>query len=240
MLIKSVVIGVGFLCFTLWEKKKPFAHQSQNSLWTNLSLGLISASITSLVIFTGHYFYPSLTANTPIDIIQVLKTVILLDIASYTWHLLSHKIPWLWRLHQVHHSEINMTASSAFRFHFVEVLISLIPRFAFIYYFSLPLETVVIFEIIFQLSNMYQHSNIALPHRLDRIAQFFFVTPTMHRYHHALDPQKQMTNFSTIFSIWDKMMDTYEDNFADNIGKLGLAHHNQHFTLKKLLFFPFR
>lgn len=240
MFIKPLTIALGFLLLTLWEKRKPFAEQTENSLWTNLSLGLISVSLSSIAVFTWRH-YSHATSNTSVDLITVFKTFILLDLASYFWHLLSHKVPWLWRLHQVHHTEENMTASTAFRFHALEVLFSMIPRFAFIYYFKLPLEAVIIFEILFQLSNMFQHSNTTLPRPLDRAAQFFFVTPTMHRHHHFKDPQKQMTNFSTIFSIWDKMLDTYEPNQDDSKEKLGLPNSpTKPQTLKNLLLSPFK
>lgn len=223
-MLKPLVITVVFLACFLWERTRPFAKEKRSSLWINLSLGLVSFSITSaltmLLIDKGPS--PAITVNFR-NTVQLLFTIFLLDGISYLWHRAAHNIDFLWTLHKVHHSEERMESSSAFRFHALEVLLSLIPRYGLVAILALPFHFVMIFEVLFQCCNIFQHSNIKLPVGVEEKIQYLFVTPALHKSHHAVALSQQNTNFSTMFSFWDRIGSTFQKNIDTTPFKLGLS-----------------
>ena len=141
--------------------------------------------------------------------LAVAIAVIALDFIIYIQHVLFHAIPALWRLHRMHHSDIDLDVTSGSRFHPIEILMSMLIKFAAIAALGPPALAVLIFEILLNASAMFNHANIYLPPRVDRILRWFIVTPDMHRVHHSVLPQETNSNFGFNLPWWDRLMGTY-------------------------------
>jgi len=135
--------------------------------------------------------------------------LIALDAVSYAWHRANHRIPLLWRFHQVHHGDASFHVTTALRFHPGELVLALPVRIAAILAFGVPPEGVLAFELVFGAANLLEHGNFDLPRRAETIARRALMTPTLHRGHHAVAWVELDTNFGTIFSVWDRWGGTY-------------------------------
>ena len=141
---------------------------------------------------------------------EVILAFIILDFAIYLQHIATHKIPLLWRLHKVHHSDRDLDASSALRFHPIEIVLSMIYKCALVLLIGPAVIAVLIFEICLNASAIFNHANLILPQWLDRALRPFIVTPDMHRVHHSIIVSETDSNFGFNFSIWDRVFKTYQ------------------------------
>ena len=135
--------------------------------------------------------------------------VLLLDVAIYWQHRLFHRIPWLWRLHRVHHSDLAFDVTTGVRFHPLELLLSLLIKLAVIAALGAPAVAVVVFEILLSAGALFTHSDIALPARIDRAVRWLFVTPSMHRIHHSPLREETDSNYGFHLSLWDRLFASY-------------------------------
>jgi len=140
--------------------------------------------------------------------LQILLSVLLLDFVAYAWHIANHRVPFLWRFHSVHHSDINFDTSTAVRFHVGELFISMMVRLLVVFVFGIPVIGLLVFELIYQFFNTFEHGNIRLPRWLEQVLQLVFVTPALHRKHHSVRPHELNANYATIFSFWDRLGNT--------------------------------
>ncbi len=134
---------------------------------------------------------------------------LLLDLSFYYWHRLNHVLPFLWRFHNVHHSDPDMDVTTGFRFHFGEILISTVFRGVQVVLIGVSLETFLTFELVFQVATYFHHSNLRLPLGLERVLNFVLVTPRMHTIHHSQMREETDSNYSVIFSLWDRANRTF-------------------------------
>jgi sterol desaturase/sphingolipid hydroxylase (fatty acid hydroxylase superfamily) len=134
---------------------------------------------------------------------------IILDFAVWLEHLLSHKIPALWRIHRVHHSDTGLDLTTALRFHPLEILLSMLWKSAIIVLIGAPAISVLIFEIVLNGAAMFSHANVRLPARLDRTLRRLVVTPGMHSIHHSSQPNETDSNYGFNLSLWDRLFATY-------------------------------
>jgi sterol desaturase/sphingolipid hydroxylase (fatty acid hydroxylase superfamily) len=137
-----------------------------------------------------------------------------LDAVSYLWHRANHRLPLLWRFHRVHHADASFHVTTALRFHPGELLLALPVRLAAILALGVPPEGVLLFELVFGAANLLEHGNFDLPGRLDPLARRLFITPALHRAHHAADWRELDTNFGTVFSVWDRLARTFRASDA--------------------------
>ncbi len=142
-------------------------------------------------------------------VLALVFSIVALDLLIYGQHVLFHWQPWLWRLHMIHHVDQELDASSGIRFHPVEILISLVIKSVAVVFLGAPFLAVVIFEIVLNLSAMFNHGNIRLPQGMDRVLRWVIVTPDMHRVHHSVTPKETHSNFGFNLSLWDKVFGTY-------------------------------
>jgi len=142
--------------------------------------------------------------------LEVLAAFIVLDFAIYLQHIATHKIPILWRLHKVHHSDRDLDASSALRFHPIEIMLSMIYKCALVLLIGPAVLAVLVFEICLNASAIFNHANLALPLWLDKYLRIIIVTPDMHRVHHSIIPKETDSNFGFNFSVWDRLFRTYQ------------------------------
>ncbi len=141
----------------------------------------------------------------------VLVSVVLLDLAIYLQHVMFHAVPVLWRLHRVHHADLDFDVTTGARFHPVEIILSMLIKFAVILLLGPPVVAVVIFEVLLNATAMFNHGNLRLPPSLDRILRWLVVTPDMHRVHHSVADDEANSNFGFNLPWWDRLFGTYRD-----------------------------
>lgn len=139
----------------------------------------------------------------------VAATVLIFDLAIWVQHLVTHKVPLLWRFHRVHHADRDIDVTTAIRFHPVEIAFSMLLKIGLVYLLGPPALGIVLFEIILNGTAMFNHANIRLPLRLDALLRQVLVTPDMHRVHHSDRRDEHDANYGFALSIWDRMFGTY-------------------------------
>jgi sterol desaturase/sphingolipid hydroxylase (fatty acid hydroxylase superfamily) len=169
--------------------------------------------------------------------------LLILDCVIYWQHRLLHRIPLLWRLHKIHHTDLDLDFSTGVRFHPLEILLSMLLKTGVILALGIPATAVLVFEILLNSFSLYTHSNIALPAGLERMLRRLFVTPDMHRIHHSLDRAETDSNFSFNLSLWDRLFGSYRATPAlePRTMPLGLEQYRNPAELgfTKLLKIPF-
>ncbi|MFQ5625228.1 MAG: sterol desaturase family protein, partial [Methyloligellaceae bacterium] len=147
--------------------------------------------------------------------LDVVIAMIVLDMAIYGQHVASHKIPLLWRLHKVHHTDVDFDVTTAIRFHPVEIALSMLWKITIVLILGAPPLAVVLFEVTLNGCAMFNHANITLAAWLDRAVRLIIVTPDMHRVHHSIYRFEHDTNYGFNLSLWDRLFGTYRDQPRD-------------------------
>lgn len=144
----------------------------------------------------------------------VILAVLVLDLAIYLQHVLFHAVPALWRLHRMHHADLDFDVTTGLRFHPVEILLSMGIKLAVITALGAPAAAVLVFEVLLNGTSMFNHANLRLPAGLDRALRWIVVTPDMHRVHHSIDRRETDSNFGFSLPWWDRLLGTYRDQPA--------------------------
>jgi sterol desaturase/sphingolipid hydroxylase (fatty acid hydroxylase superfamily) len=147
-------------------------------------------------------------------LLAIPAQLLLLDLAIYGQHVMFHAVPWLWRLHRVHHADLEFDVTTGLRFHPGEIAISMLIKLAVVLVLGATPVAVLIFEVVLNATSMFNHGNVRLPVRLDRMLRHFVVTPDMHRVHHSIDRQETDSNFGFNVPWWDHLFRTYRDQPA--------------------------
>lgn len=177
--------------------------------------------------------------------VAVPLAVIALDFVIWLQHVMVHAVPLLWRLHRVHHADLDYDVTTGARFHPVEILLSMLIKFATIVVLGPPVVAVVIFEVLLNATAMFNHGNIGLPATLDRVLRWVVVTPDMHRVHHSIEDDETNSNFGFNLPWWDRLFGTYRDQpRAGQLGMtIGIRDHTDPREVARLdgmLLLPFR
>lgn len=146
--------------------------------------------------------------------ISIIASVVVLDLAIYFQHVLFHAVPALWRLHRMHHADLEFDLTTGARFHPIEIVLSMLIKHAVIGALGAPAVAVLIFEVLLNGTAMFNHSNVRLPRQIDRVARCFIVTPDMHRVHHSVVVRETNSNFGFNLPWWDRLFGTYRDQPA--------------------------
>lgn len=141
--------------------------------------------------------------------VEVVLAVLVLDFAIWLQHLVTHKIPILWRLHRVHHADVDIDVTTAIRFHPVEIALSMLLKIGLVYLLGPSALAVILFEVILNGTAMFNHANIKLPLAADAVLRRVLVTPDMHRVHHSIHRIEHDSNYGFSLSIWDRLFGTY-------------------------------
>jgi len=139
----------------------------------------------------------------------VVLAILLLDLVIYLQHRLFHAVPLLWRLHRMHHADLDFDVTTGLRFHPLEILTSMLIKLAAVVVLGAPAVAVLLFEILLNATSLFNHANLRLPTRLDRLLRRVLVTPDMHRVHHSVVPQETNSNFGFSLAVWDRLFGTY-------------------------------
>jgi sterol desaturase/sphingolipid hydroxylase (fatty acid hydroxylase superfamily) len=162
---------------------------------------------------------------------------ILLDFAIYLQHVLFHAVPALWRLHMVHHADLDIDVTTGLRFHTIEIVLSLGIKLAVVSLLGAPALAVLAFEIALNATSMFNHSNLRLPGWLDRVLRLLLVTPDMHRVHHSASPRETNSNFGFNLPWWDFLLGTYcaQPHEGHERMTIGLAEYRDERRAESLL-----
>ncbi len=212
----GVLIIMGLLELVL--PRRPLEAPKARRWFTNLAIVVVDSAVLRI-------FFPILAVGVAVAVssrgwglfalvdwplwLETVLCVILLDMAIYGQHVASHKIPMLWRVHKVHHSDRDFDVTTAVRFHPVEIALSMLYKFAVILALGAGPLSVFLFEVLLNATAMFNHANVKLPRALDAILRRFIVTPDMHRVHHSVMTHETDSNYGFNLSIWDRMFGTY-------------------------------
>lgn len=141
--------------------------------------------------------------------LEVVIAIIVLDFAIYLQHVMFHAVPVFWRLHRMHHADLDFDVTTGVRFHPIEIVLSMLIKFAVIVALGPPALGVLIFEVLLNATAMFSHANLRLPLRVDSVLRRIIVTPDMHRVHHSIERHETNSNFGFNFSLWDRLCGTY-------------------------------
>jgi len=174
--------------------------------------------------------------------VELIVSFLLMDLAFYYWHVANHRIPFLWRFHNVHHVDPELDVSTAFRFHFGEVALSSIFTVVQISLIGISAWAYAIYQIAFQLEVLFHHSNLRLPIRFERLLNKLVVTPRMHGIHHSQVQRENNSNFGTVFSWWDRLHRTLGLNIPQSEILIGIPGYSlpEDNTVVNALVMPFR
>lgn len=143
--------------------------------------------------------------------LEVAITIVFLDFVIYGQHVMFHHMPMLWRLHRMHHTDVELDVTSGARFHPIEILASMIIKLGVVTALGAPAQGVLIFEVLLNATAMFNHSNVRIADGIDRLVRLVIVTPDMHRVHHSVVPRETHSNFGFNLPWWDRLCGTYRD-----------------------------
>lgn len=174
----------------------------------------------------------------------LIASVLLLDLAIYLQHVLFHAVPALWRLHRMHHADLESDVTTGARFHPVEILLSMIIKLGVIAALGAPAAAVLLFEVLLNATSMFNHGNVRLSPKWDRALRRVVVTPDMHRVHHSIAPRETNSNFGFNLSWWDRLLGTYRDQPAAGHERMVIGIEQfrdpRELRLDRMLMQPFR
>ena len=175
--------------------------------------------------------------------VELGMAVLILDLAIWAQHLVTHKVPLFWRFHRVHHADRDLDVTTGFRFHPVEILASMLLKIGLVYLLGPSALAVLVFEILLSSTALFNHANLALPVWLDRALRWVLVTPDMHRIHHSTLREEHDSNYGFALSLWDRIFRTYlaRPKAGQDAMTVGLAWQDERpARLGWVLWLPFR
>jgi sterol desaturase/sphingolipid hydroxylase (fatty acid hydroxylase superfamily) len=252
----SFFIGV-FVLMALWEIASPRRQLtiSKAKRWTsNIGLVVLNSVVIRLLFPTAAVGVSILAQENDWGLfnqfelpgaLEVILCVIALDFVIYLQHVMVHFVPLFWRLHRVHHADLDYDLTTGSRFHTLEIILSMLIKFATIAILGPPLVAVVIFEVLLNATAMFNHGNVYLPVKIDRVLRLFVVTPDMHRVHHSIQPAFTNSNFGFSLPWWDRLFGTYraqppQPHTEMQIGLPDYRHPQQVNRLDGMLMIPFK
>ena len=220
-LVRLGIFAAVFVAMAVWELLTPRRPQAigRNWRWPN-NLGVLAVDallvrvllpITAVglaLVAEAHGFGLFNIIALP-TWASIVLSVILLDLAIYLQHVLFHAVPALWRLHRMHHADLEFDVTTGLRFHPIEILLSTGIKLAVVATFGTPAAAVLMFEVLLNATSMFNHSNIRVAPKIDRILRWFVVTPDMHRVHHSILRRETNSNFGFNLPWWDRLLGTY-------------------------------
>jgi sterol desaturase/sphingolipid hydroxylase (fatty acid hydroxylase superfamily) len=248
-----ILLGLfGFLLFAEWKwSLRRWAQGIARRLLTNAGVALPTLLAMRLALVPGVVAAAYWAQASEFGLLHLaplpgwlhaMLAFLLLDYSLYLWHVLSHKVPFLWRFHNVHHTDLDLGVSTALRFHFGEMLMSAVFRAAAVMLIGAGPFVVLAYELVFEASVAFHHSNWRLPHRLERALSWFIVTPRMHGIHHSIVHRETDSNYSNMFNVWDRIHRTIRLNVRQDEITVGVPGYQdgRDLTIFGLLTMPFR
>jgi len=251
-----------FILMAILEAKLPRRvhnlKQVRGMRWlNNISLALIASVVTRLILPISLVSFAIVCQNSSWGLFNqdfflnvnsltiFIVSLILFDCTIYWQHRIFHYVPFLWRLHKVHHSDQSFDVTTGIRFHPLEILLSIAIKFAVVFIFGISAESIIVFEVMLNALALFNHSNVKIPLGIDYYLRKLIVTPDMHRVHHSQIPSETNSNFGFNISFWDRLFGSYQDQ--PSLGhegiEIGLKDYNNSDLpkqLSSLLLMPFK
>lgn len=252
-IVPPLLLGGSFVALTLLEHRRPLRPEREPKLVRlarNAAIAVLSAAVVSRVdrpiVIPAAQFVErrrwGLLLHTPLPpALRGVIGVVLLDYTMYVWHILLHRVPWLWRFHVVHHADLDLDASTALRFHFGELALSVPWRLAQIAVLGITPKTLAAWQTLLFVSVLFHHSKVRLPIAIERIVNRIVVTPRMHGIHHSLVPDETNSNWSSGLTLWDLLHGTARLNVPQDEITIGVPAYREpaDVTLTRMVALPF-
>ena len=251
----GAAVGI-FAALALWEVLAPRRAMSigRARRWPgNLGILVLDALLVRLLIPVAAVGMAVIAAQrgwgllniTPWPVwLEILLGFLVLDLAIYAQHVAFHKVPVLWRLHRMHHADLDIDVSTGLRFHPIEIVLSMLIKMTVVLLVGIPAVAVVVFEVVLNATSMFNHSNAAMPLWLDRIIRLLVVTPDMHRVHHSIRRHETDSNFGFNLPWWDRAFGTYRPHPEAGHDRMTLGlpifRDPQELRIDRLITQPFR
>jgi sterol desaturase/sphingolipid hydroxylase (fatty acid hydroxylase superfamily) len=258
----EIAVRLGFfggvlLVMSLWEVVAPLRQLTvrKGPRWAsnfglvaiNVVLARLLVPITAVagaVVAQSHQWGLLHQVDWPLWV-EVVLAVLAFDLAIYLQHVMFHAVPALWRLHMVHHADLDFDVTTGLRFHTLEILLSALIKLAVVVVAGPAALAVVIFEVLLNATSMFTHSNVRMPRWLDGLLRWFVVTPDMHRVHHSVIRRETNSNFGFNFPWWDFLLGTYraQPRYGHTAMTIGVSHlrdERQVDRLLRMLAIPFQ
>ncbi len=210
-----------FAPLALWEVLAPrrAAAVGRAPRWpANIAIVVLDAAVVRLLLpvaavgvaaIAGQHGWGLLNITPWPPLLEGMLGFLALDLVIYAQHVAFHKVPWLWRLHRMHHADLDIDVTTGLRFHPVEIVLSMLLKMAAVVLIGIPAPAVIAFEVVLNATSMFNHCNAAMPAWLDRLIRLLVVTPDMHRVHHSVERHETDSNFGFNLPWWDWLFRTY-------------------------------
>jgi sterol desaturase/sphingolipid hydroxylase (fatty acid hydroxylase superfamily) len=249
----SLSIGI-FVILYFFERRKPLRRQiEQKEIHTTRNLAIASAAGAAISLLEKPVAnkLTKFVERKRVGLLKIIRlpkfpetvlAVVLLDYTLYLWHVLTHKVPFLWRFHRIHHADLDLTASTAIRFHFGEIIISVLFRAGQILLIGVSPGAFNAWQSLLFLSILFHHSNVRLPKEFESKLQTFIVTPRLHGIHHSEKKDEQNSNWSSGFTVWDYLHGTFRNDVPQDKIIIGVEEFDKinEVTIGKMLSEPFK
>jgi sterol desaturase/sphingolipid hydroxylase (fatty acid hydroxylase superfamily) len=254
--VRLIAFAIILALLGLWEHRAviPVARISPALRWSsNFGMGLLDTLIVRWIFPAGAVTAAVMAAKQHMGLFNhllftgsgaFLASFALLDLTIYAQHRLLHVLPWLWRVHRVHHADPEVDVSTALRFHPLESVLSMLLKAGAVLGFGMPPASVLAFEIVLNGAAMFNHTNASLPARWERWIRLAIVTPDTHRIHHSIDIANANRNFGFCLPWWDRLFGSYRAPggaaVRSSVGLPDAPAAPEHVRLPTLLLMPFR
>ncbi len=252
--VRIAVFAALFAVFAAWELGRPrrALHDSKRHRWaTNLGMFVLDAAVVRVLFPGAAVGFAVLAQRYDLGLLQlvalpawveIVTAVLLLDLVIYWQHRLFHKVPLLWRMHKVHHADLDFDTTTGVRFHPLEIVLSMLIKLLAVLAIGPAVLAVLLFEIVLNGTALFNHANIRMPVALDRVLRWLVVTPDMHRVHHSSIVVETNSNYGFNLPWWDRLFGSYraqpQGGHADM--HIGLRDLPERQSMVSLLSLPFQ
>jgi len=256
LLIRASAFALVFAAMAIWEVAAPrrVPITGRKPRWpSNLGILVVDVLLVRVLVPTAAVGAALFAAGRGWGLLHhtgsrlslaALIGFLVLDLVIYAQHVLFHKVPVLWRLHRMHHADLDVDVTTGGRFHPFEILISMAIKIATVIAFGIPAVAVLLFEVVLNATSMFNHANVSMPPALDRVLRLALVTPDMHRVHHSVLRRETDSNFGFNLPWWDRLFGTYRAQPDAGHGGMTLGlpifRNRRELRLDRLLTQPFR
>lgn len=226
-LVEPFAVSIAFVAVYIAEHVFPqrkeisdYKHDLVNIFFGAINLAVAAIGgyyLQKLLLYTGQKNFGLLYELPKVALLRIAVGFILLDVFMYWWHRANHKIRFLWRFHRFHHKDEKLNATSAIRFHAVEIMLSYVVRFSLFPFLGITSSMLVLYAIILFPVIIFHHSNVRISEKVDKMFRIVFVTPRMHRIHHSKMIDETNSNYGSVFPYWDSLFRSYKPKPAKEI-----------------------
>ena len=241
-LLKIILVSGCFACLFFAERLRP-SHQAVTDkfrIFRNLSFLPFNSVVSLFFVIPVTLYASSLDlSQRPQVLNHLIIDLLLFDFFIYWWHRANHRLPFLWRFHQVHHYDRMLDTTSVFRFHAGEIILSALVRAVIVIACDISFESVILFEALVMICALFHHSNIVIPKNIELVLSKIIITPSIHWVHHHAKQKETDSNYGTILVIWDHLFQSRSSFKRQPTMTIGIEGTSSDMTFLKLLIKPF-